>query len=172
MAGREYCLSPDRACSPPPPFKPSVTITAEPGYALGSAGVRQGPAPRSAEYPEGGACSAMGVRRGSRHAGLFGILSWSPRRRRSRPRCWSWRTISSSPTRSRPDCGRYAQAGRCLSIRGRDGSWMSSSRTLMTSAGETNAGVTLRARAISFGDRPRARRSRTRSSSSSSSISP
>jgi hypothetical protein len=39
----------------------------------------------------------------------FGTLSWSPRRRRSRPRCWSWKTIRSSPTRSRPGCGRGAR---------------------------------------------------------------
>jgi hypothetical protein len=31
----------NRACSPPPPFKPSVSITAEPGYDLGRAGVRK-----------------------------------------------------------------------------------------------------------------------------------
>src|SRR5260370_379376 len=34
----------------------------------------------------------------------FGTPSWSPRQRRSRPRCWSWKTIRNSPTRSRPGC--------------------------------------------------------------------
>jgi len=42
----------------------------------------------------------------------FGTPSWSLRRTRSRPRCWSWKTIRGSPTRSRPSCGRYAPAGR------------------------------------------------------------
>ncbi len=65
-----------------------------------------------------------------------GTLSWPPRRRRSHLRCWSWKTIRNSPTRSRPSCGRYARAGRCPSIRGGDESWMSSSRTSMTSPGE------------------------------------
>ncbi len=69
----------------------------------------------------------------------FGTLNWSPRRRRSRPLCSSWTTIRSSPTRSRPGCGRCAPAGRCPSMRGGDGSWTSSSRTSMTSSGGRNA---------------------------------
>jgi hypothetical protein len=69
----------------------------------------------------------------------FGTLSWPPRQRRSRPRCWSWKTNRKSVTRSRPNCGRYVSAGQCPSMRDGDGSWMRSSRTLMTSPGGRNA---------------------------------
>src|SRR6266567_3006560 len=44
-------------------------------------------------------------------------------------------TNRNSATRSRPDCGRYVPTGRCPSMRDGDGSWMCSSRTLMTSPG-------------------------------------
>ena len=51
-----------------------------------------------------------------------GTRNWSPRRRRSPPRCSSWKTIRSSPARSRPGCGRCAPAGRCRSTRDGEGS--------------------------------------------------
>src|SRR5262249_10366132 len=69
----------------------------------------------------------------------FGTLSWPPRQRRSCPRCWSWKTNRNSVTRSRPNCGRYVPTGRCPSMRDGDGSWMCSSRTLMTSPCGSNA---------------------------------